>query len=1001
MDINLKMIADAKAGNEEALTELYRGSYNQAYNTVRFLVKDEDAAQDILQDSYIKAFASLNQLEEAGSFLPWLKQIARNKALDHLKKRRDLSFTDLTAEDADGEIEFEDEDRSVRPELVLDQAETTRLLNHILDTLPPEQRAVISLYYYDGLSVKEIAGALGIPEATVKSRLQYGRKKIKAEVEELERKGTRLHGLAPLPFFLELCRHHQELTMDLPVPAVPGKVLSGVKAAAAGAAEATGGNTAAGAAQATVQTAAKTAASGAARSFLSGKVIAVALAALVVIGGGGLALSRLAGKTAEPVEQATELQPPADQPPAPPVQPPSPPVPPEEAPQPGEEPAETGTPDESIYDTILAGYTEALTQDREAFLNDYDSGKYDHADSDLNYAMINEHFRGGYPVHYAIYDFNGDGVNELAIALKEGDYIEVMDVYTLPADGAAKLFTGDLSLAYRVNAYLLEDGTFLVHSSGSAYSGTDTICRIAGDRGGMDILAVYEYDAMANGDLDHISAEETLTDEEFSERYWSKVKTLDQAEGIVFREFVPGLTEAETGDGLAGEVPGSEPEAGDEPKTEGEPAPEAGALADEAEAGDVPAAVDAEYRYYQLEELFLAIPRSWDGKYLIERRADGLTVYHKASYEKWQEKGSDGGRLMSVSLLASTDGEPPRYYDFGTTAKGLYRAFLPTDVQAYYVGDGDFTYMEEYQSLSDGIGEVEKHSYLTGAAAENPPATQAAEQAVESNTPAPASQPEEAATPEQAWTAPEGARTFVQTGPDYARVDLDAPHEDYDGWFEYDFWEDYSDELKAKLEAVTASDGTFAAEAVIQPEAGESWGYFLIRVRNISGYAAGGIVRVNFLDAGGKIIETQGVEIPALAADNEYFFEARCNAEGFDHVEVLARSQAMRGIPAAVESTIEVADGYVTGVTIRNATADQTLYVARGRLIVFEDGEAVEAVSLWMNGDGNYYLPAGASVSCKLAAQYWSGDDFRVFFQPIVYEEGVPYFTDVVPYDLP
>ena len=88
------------------------------------------------------------------------------------------------------------------PDESVDYAETKRLMQEILDKLPEDQRLCILMYYYEELSVGEIAQSLECSTGTVKSRLNYARKKIKNEVEELERKGTKLYGIAPLPFIV-------------------------------------------------------------------------------------------------------------------------------------------------------------------------------------------------------------------------------------------------------------------------------------------------------------------------------------------------------------------------------------------------------------------------------------------------------------------------------------------------------------------------------------------------------------------------------------------------------------------------------------------------------------------------------------------------------------------------------------------------------------------------------------------------------------------------------
>ena len=94
------------------------------------------------------------------------------------------------------------------------------------------------------------------------------------------------------------------------------------------------------------------------------------------------------------------------------------------------------------------------------------------------------------------------------------------------------LFTGPASLGYRVDLYTLPDGLFMIHGSGGAMAGRDTICRIRDDRSGLEILAEYDYDAQMNGNMDHIGASETLTEEEFEERY--RKDSEDGAKGVAF-----------------------------------------------------------------------------------------------------------------------------------------------------------------------------------------------------------------------------------------------------------------------------------------------------------------------------------------------------------------------------------------------------------------------------------------------------------------------------------
>lgn len=93
-------------------------------------------------------------------------------------------------------IPIADENLTFSPEESVDYAETKRLMKEILDGLPEDQKLCVLMYYYEELSVADIADALGCSTGTVKSRLNYARKKIRNDVEELERKGTKLYSVA-------------------------------------------------------------------------------------------------------------------------------------------------------------------------------------------------------------------------------------------------------------------------------------------------------------------------------------------------------------------------------------------------------------------------------------------------------------------------------------------------------------------------------------------------------------------------------------------------------------------------------------------------------------------------------------------------------------------------------------------------------------------------------------------------------------------------------------
>lgn len=202
------LVQKARENDQEALTEIYKISSPAVYKTIWVLIKDEDTVYDILQDTYVKAFTRLNQLQNPDKLIPWLKMIANNLAKDWLKKSKPVFFTDIYGGEELEDIPFEESIEDVRselnPEMAMDQQEAKRLVMEILDHLPEDQRVVIGMFYYEEMSVKDIAQTLGVSENTVKSRLSYGRKKIKEQVMDLEKRGTKLYNVAPFVFFLYL-----------------------------------------------------------------------------------------------------------------------------------------------------------------------------------------------------------------------------------------------------------------------------------------------------------------------------------------------------------------------------------------------------------------------------------------------------------------------------------------------------------------------------------------------------------------------------------------------------------------------------------------------------------------------------------------------------------------------------------------------------------------------------------------------------------------------------
>jgi RNA polymerase sigma factor (sigma-70 family) len=233
-----KVVKAALEGKESAFTQLYESTQRDMYYIALKYMKDEDAAMDVLQDAYLKAWQSLATLKEPGSFKAWFGRIVANTAKNALAKKKPLLFSQLEGENEEGdlyEFDIEDDKTEYQPERSYTQKETQELVRELIDSLSDEQRLCILMYHLDDQSIKDIAQTFGISENTVKSRLLYGRKAIKAKAEELQKKGYQLYTVAPAVLFLYLL--HSE-KFSTPVMAATSAAMEAQRAAVMGKAKA-------------------------------------------------------------------------------------------------------------------------------------------------------------------------------------------------------------------------------------------------------------------------------------------------------------------------------------------------------------------------------------------------------------------------------------------------------------------------------------------------------------------------------------------------------------------------------------------------------------------------------------------------------------------------------------------------------------------------------------------------------------------------------------------
>jgi RNA polymerase sigma-70 factor (ECF subfamily) len=171
------LVLAAARGDERAYGKLVQIYQARLYNFVRSMVRNAELAEDITQESFVKAFFSLSKLQNPKSFTSWLFRIANNNTLDYLRKKR------LAEIDTDESIRESYVDMR-SPELSALEDERIGHIRQALLKLKEDQRSILVMCDLQGLSYAEIAEVLKIPFGTVQSRIFYARKKLKEFLDE-------------------------------------------------------------------------------------------------------------------------------------------------------------------------------------------------------------------------------------------------------------------------------------------------------------------------------------------------------------------------------------------------------------------------------------------------------------------------------------------------------------------------------------------------------------------------------------------------------------------------------------------------------------------------------------------------------------------------------------------------------------------------------------------------------------------------------------------------
>ena len=223
------------AGDQYAFNYLYESTYRDKYYIAMKYLDSQADIDEVLQESYAKAYQKLGTLDDPEKFSSWLGMIVANTAKNVLAKNKPLLFSQLETEDDEGSnmvFDVPDTDISRQPELSYTAEERTAIIRDMIGSLSDEQRMCIMMFYIEGMSIRDIAESLEINENTVKSRLNYGRKNIKSKAEEMQKKGYNFFGLAPLVLFVLLFRDEAHaMGVEIAVASSAGSATAGAGAA--------------------------------------------------------------------------------------------------------------------------------------------------------------------------------------------------------------------------------------------------------------------------------------------------------------------------------------------------------------------------------------------------------------------------------------------------------------------------------------------------------------------------------------------------------------------------------------------------------------------------------------------------------------------------------------------------------------------------------------------------------------------------------------------------
>ena len=165
-----QLVSDYLNGDESALNIIVRRHLKSVYNFAYRLTGSAQNSEDITQETFIKIWKNIKRYDPNQEFKTWLLVVAKNTAIDWLRKRKDFVFSNFETKEGKNLITDFLADPAPLPDKIAIQAEDKKFVGGLLDRLSPPDREIISLRYDDSLTFEKIGRILGRPLNTVKSR---------------------------------------------------------------------------------------------------------------------------------------------------------------------------------------------------------------------------------------------------------------------------------------------------------------------------------------------------------------------------------------------------------------------------------------------------------------------------------------------------------------------------------------------------------------------------------------------------------------------------------------------------------------------------------------------------------------------------------------------------------------------------------------------------------------------------------------------------------------